>query len=111
MTARRTRDYRHFPPEYDELLRQFARDGGTTLAFPHERDARHTARELYRYREALQSAADAEPENEHVRAMCEIFRDVIVRVFDARLSPPYVNAEAHLPSEGRWHVRLELNPV
>jgi hypothetical protein len=30
----------------------------------------------------LQAAADAEPENEHVRAMCEIFRDVIVRVFD-----------------------------
>jgi hypothetical protein len=48
---------------------------------------------------------------EHVRAMCEIFRDVIVRVFDARLSPPYVNSEAHLPSEARWQVRLELNPV
>jgi hypothetical protein len=111
MTARRTRDYRHFPPEYDELLRQFARDGGTTLTFPLERDARHTARELYRYREALQSAADSEPENEHVRAMCEIFRDVIVRVFDVSREPPHVNSEAHLPSEARWQVRLELNPV
>jgi hypothetical protein len=111
MTARRTRDYRHFPPEYDNALRAFARDGSLTFQFPEERDARHTARELYRYREALQAAADAEPENEHVRAMCEIFRDVIVRVFDARLSPPYVNSEAHLPSEARWQVRLELNPV
>lgn len=111
MTARRTRDYRHFPPEYDNLLRRFVTEGGTTLTFPLERDARHTARELYRYREALQAAADTEPENEHVRDMCAIFRDIIVRVFDARLSPPYVNSEAHLPSEARWHVRLELNPV
>lgn len=106
MTARRTRDYRHFPPEYDELLRQFSRDGGTTLTFPLERDARHTARELYRYREALQAAADAEPENSHVQAMAAIFRDVIVRCFSVP-SNQGTAVEATEP----WHVRLELNPV
>ncbi len=105
MTDRRAKDYRHFPPEYDNLLCKFVAENGCTLTFAEERDARHTARDLYRYREALQSAADAEPENSHVQAMCTIFRDIIVRCF--RIP----DATVASPADYEWHVRLELNPV
>lgn len=113
MTTRRAKDYRHFPPEYDDLLRRFADEGGCTLSFAEERDARHTARDLYRYREALMLVADNEPENSHVQAMCSIFRNIIVRCFGA--PDPAKAARAaladNLPPVNQWHVSLELNPV
>lgn len=112
MTARRAKDYRHFPPEYDDLLRKFVAENGCALAFAAERDARHTARDLYRYREALQLASDAEPENSHVQAMCAIFRDIIVRCFaQFETDEEAARFGDNRPPTQRWHVRLELNPV
>jgi hypothetical protein len=96
------RDYRHFPEAYTTLLLQFDRDGGASLGPMSARDARAAVRDLYRFKMFLSHGTDADPEDEHARAMLRIFAKVILRI-----EPVAVTS----PDDASHVITLQLNPI
>lgn len=80
------RDYRHFPPEYADLLRKFARDGRADIGPMSEKEARASSRDLYRFRMFLASACDADEDDPYARELLDIFASVTLKVEPCALS-------------------------
>lgn len=106
MTTRRDarRDYRHFPPEYSELLFRFDASGSAAIGPMSLRDAKHAVRDLYRFKMFLTSGADTDPDDEHCRDLLNIFATCILSVEPASVASGPDNALTHI-------VVLRRNPV
>lgn len=74
------RDYRHFPEAYTSLLLQFDRAGGASLGPMPAKDARAAVRDLYRFKMFLSHGTDADPDDDHARALLRIFAKIILRI-------------------------------
>lgn len=85
------RDYRHFPPEYADMIRAFERDSRRAdyLVSPFRigpftaRIANSTKRDLYRYRMFLTQALDDDPGDDYARALFNTFNSVTLRTVHA----------------------------
>lgn len=97
------RDYRHFPPEYADLVRDFrdtgrAEVGPLTLAH-----ARSTVRDLYRFRMFLSAALDDDPGDTYARDLFDVFNSAVLRIEPVAVAGTDPNA-LHF-------VRFVLNPI
>lgn len=98
--GRRTH-YRHFPPEYTTLVNVFGDSGSASVGPMTQKQANSSVRDLYRFRQYLSAAVDADPEDDHARSLLTTFNRATLRI------EPAVLAEA-----GRTHlVVLSCNPI
>ena len=98
------RDYRHFPPEYADMLRAFERE--TRRPDYRQRpyrfgplgkaEAAAAKRDLYRFRMYLTAALDADAGDDYARALFNIFNSVTLRTVEA---------------EGAHWIVFDINPV
>lgn len=103
MTARAgsRQDYRHFPPEYADLLRSFGRNGHANIGPMSEKEARASARDLYRFKMFLTRACDEDADDPYARELLAIFTDVTIRVEPVATHDP----------RGSHCVTFALNPI
>lgn len=74
------RDYRHFPPEYAELVRQYGRTGRADIGPMSQKEARAAARDLYRFKMFLTAACDADNEDVYARELLDAFTSASIHV-------------------------------
>lgn len=74
------RDYRHFPPEYGDLIRRFRDTGRAEIGPLPLAAARSACRDLYRYRMFLSAALDDDPGDDYARSLFDAFNVVILRI-------------------------------
>jgi hypothetical protein len=76
MTRKRNErsDYRHFPPEYVELLQRFDRTGSIRFGPMTERQANSMRREWYRYASFLRNA---DPTDDYARSLSAIAANMV----------------------------------
>lgn len=97
------RDYRHFPPEYADLVRRFRDTGRAEVGPLPLAQARSTVRDLYRFRMFLSAALDDDPGDDYARTLFNVFNSVVLRIEPVAIAGDDP-AALHL-------VRFVLNPI
>lgn len=95
------RDYRHFPPEYAELVRQYDRTGRADIGPMSQKEARAAARDLYRFKMFLTAACDSDTDDPYARELLDAFTSASIHVEPVATHDP----------RGTHCVAFVMNPI